>query len=39
MIRSRAQQKAPKLAIFGWVLFDWACQPYFTLIMTFIYAP
>jgi UMF1 family MFS transporter len=32
-------RKASRLAIFGWVLFDWAAQPYFTLIMTFIYAP
>ena len=33
------QPKAGKLAILGWVFFDWACQPYFTLLMTFIYAP
>jgi UMF1 family MFS transporter len=26
-------------AIIGWVLFDWAAQPFFTLITTFIYAP
>jgi MFS transporter, UMF1 family len=26
-------------AIVGWVLFDWAAQPYFTLITTFIFAP
>lgn len=26
-------------AIVGWVLFDWAAQPYFTLINTFIFAP
>jgi UMF1 family MFS transporter len=26
-------------AILGWLLFDWACQPFFTLITTFIYAP
>jgi len=32
-------RKAGKLAILGWVFFDWACQPYFTLLMTFIYAP
>jgi UMF1 family MFS transporter len=32
-------RKASRLAIFGWVLFDWAAQPYFTLIMTFVYAP
>lgn len=26
-------------ARFSWVLFDWAAQPYFTLITTFIFAP
>jgi UMF1 family MFS transporter len=31
--------KAGKLALLGWMFFDWACQPYFTLLMTFIYAP
>jgi UMF1 family MFS transporter len=30
---------APTSAIVGWVLFDWAAQPFFTLITTFIYAP
>lgn len=29
----------PRRAIVGWVLFDWAAQPYFTLIITFVYAP
>jgi UMF1 family MFS transporter len=29
----------PRRAIAGWVLFDWAAQPYFTLIITFVYAP
>ncbi len=24
---------------FGWMMFDWAAQPYFTLITTFIFAP
>ncbi|MBX6424357.1 MAG: MFS transporter [Variibacter sp.] len=28
-----------RAAIVGWVLFDWAAQPFFTLITTFIYAP
>jgi UMF1 family MFS transporter len=28
-----------KLSIWGWVMFDWACQPFFTLITTFVYAP
>jgi len=26
-------------ALFGWIMFDWAAQPYFTLITTFVYAP
>src|SRR5215212_7058201 len=26
-------------AIVGWVFFDWACQPFFTLVTTFIFAP
>jgi UMF1 family MFS transporter len=26
-------------AIAGWVLFDWACQPFFTLVTTFVFAP
>ncbi|MBX9710668.1 MAG: MFS transporter [Xanthobacteraceae bacterium] len=29
----------PRRAIVGWVLFDWAAQPYFTLITTFVFAP
>jgi UMF1 family MFS transporter len=30
---------ASRAAIVGWVLFDWAAQPFFTLIITFVYAP
>jgi len=26
-------------AICGWLLFDWAAQPYFTLVLTFVFAP
>lgn len=29
----------PQSAVVGWILFDWAAQPYFTLITTFIFAP
>ncbi len=32
-------RSASRLAIAGWVMFDWACQPFFTLIITFVYAP
>ena len=28
-----------RLPIIGWVLFDWATQPFFTLVTTFVYAP
>ncbi len=33
------QPSAPRSAIAGWVLFDWAAQPYFTLVTTFVFAP
>jgi UMF1 family MFS transporter len=29
----------PYSAVVGWMLFDWAAQPYFTLITTFVFAP
>src|SRR3954451_20264812 len=30
---------ASRRALVGWVLFDWACQPFFTLVTTFVFAP
>lgn len=30
---------APLRALVGWVLVDWALQPYYTLILTFLFAP
>jgi UMF1 family MFS transporter len=30
---------ASRAGILGWLLFDWACQPFFTLITTFVFAP
>lgn len=33
------QQKASRPAILSWVLFDWAAQPYSTIITTFVFAP
>jgi len=29
----------PKRGIWGWMLFDWAQQPFHTLIITFVFAP
>ena len=34
-----APKEAPKLGQFSWALFDWANQPFFTIITTFIFAP
>ena len=31
--------RASKKGIWGWMLFDWAAQPFHTLIVTFIFAP
>jgi UMF1 family MFS transporter len=37
---TRAEQGgAGRSAILGWLLFDWACQPFFTLVTTFVFAP
>jgi MFS family permease len=30
---------ASRAAIASWIMFDWAAQPYFTLITTFVFAP
>lgn len=30
---------ATRKRVFGWMMFDWASQPYATLILTFIFAP
>jgi MFS transporter, UMF1 family len=34
-----ASGPAGRAAILGWLLFDWACQPFFTLVTTFVFAP
>jgi len=39
--RSAGMQSAypPRSAVIAWIFFDWAAQPYFTLITTFVFAP
>lgn len=32
-------RKAPRAAIASWLLFDWAAQPWFTLVTTFVFGP
>ena len=34
-----ATQRAPLSALAGWVLVDWAMQPFHTLVVTFLFAP
>ncbi len=29
----------PRIAVISWIFFEWAMQPYFTLITTFVFAP
>lgn len=31
--------RAPPAALASWALFDWAAQPFYTLILTFLFAP
>src|ERR1700753_1979457 len=40
-VRSVDLQKnyPPRAAVISWIFFDWATQPYFTLITTFVFAP
>src|SRR6185437_8754678 len=33
------RREASKLGQFSWALFDWANQPFFTVVTTFIFAP
>ena len=32
-------KRESRRSIFGWMMFDWATQPYSTLLLTFIFAP
>jgi MFS transporter, UMF1 family len=33
------QTYPPRSAVVSWIFFDWAAQPYFTLITTFVFSP
>ncbi|HKA65752.1 MAG TPA: MFS transporter [Methyloceanibacter sp.] len=37
--RGKAAEPAGPLALAGWVLFDWATQPFYTLVVTFLFGP
>ncbi len=36
---SQTEPKTPRRGIWGWMLFDWAAQPFFTVVTTFIFGP
>lgn len=36
---ARVTTDAPRRALVSWVLFDWAAQPFYTLVQTFLFAP
>jgi UMF1 family MFS transporter len=38
-VTDRSGGRAPFAGLFGWAMFDWATQPFYTLILTFIFAP
>ena len=38
-VRGKGAEPAGPLALTGWVLFDWATQPFYTLVVTFLFGP
>ena len=34
-----AEPRTPRRGILGWMFFDWAAQPFFTVVTTFIFGP
>ncbi len=38
-VRRTAPDPTAKRGLLGWILFDWATQPFYTLVVTFLFAP
>jgi UMF1 family MFS transporter len=38
-IASETTKTTPRRAVFGWMMFDWAAQPFFTVVLTFVFGP
>jgi UMF1 family MFS transporter len=38
-VPARQTTYPPRRSVFAWMMFDWAAQPYFSLITTFVFAP
>jgi UMF1 family MFS transporter len=34
-----SSERAPRRARLSWVMFDWSAQPFYTLVLTFLFAP
>jgi UMF1 family MFS transporter len=39
MENTTTQDAAPRRGVWGWMFFDWAAQPFFTVVTTFIFGP
>ena len=37
--RPRPEERTGSAGLAGWVLYDWATQPFYTLVVTFLFAP
>lgn len=38
-VNSETEARVTKRGIFGWMMFDWAAQPFFTVVITFVFGP
>lgn len=34
-----SKAEVPRRGIYGWMMFDWAAQPFFTVVVTFVFGP
>lgn len=39
VFRTAGERKASRRAVLSWFLFDWAAQPWFTMVTTFVFGP
>lgn len=39
MAETMVAERTPRSGIWGWMFFDWAAQPFFTVVTTFIFGP
>ena len=39
IVAESREPRAGRLGIAGWMLFDWAAQPFYTVVTTFVFGP